>query len=63
MGWWREVAVSARARGLDSLAIDPEFGPPGYMQTLPYTQSPVADLWDICVWMRDRVKADLSQLP
>jgi len=53
VSWWQRIVDSARARGQAWLGIDPEFGPPGYMQTLPYTRLPVADLWDVCVWTRD----------
>jgi sugar phosphate isomerase/epimerase len=57
--WWQQIVDSAGRRGLPWIGIDPEFGPPGYMPTLPYTRQPVADLWDVCVWMRDRLKAEL----
>jgi hypothetical protein len=30
----------------------PEFGPPGYMPTLPFTNQPVADAWRVNVEMR-----------
>lgn len=31
--------------------MTPEFGPDGYLHTLPFTNAPVADLWEINTWM------------
>ena len=28
-----------------------------YLPTLPYTQQPVADLWDICLWANESFKS------
>lgn len=60
LGWWKRIAQSAKSRGQSVLRVDPEFGPPNYMPTLPHTHQPVADLWNTCLWMRDRVKQELS---
>jgi len=46
LGWWDRVAARKRQEGR-LLTILTEFGPPDYMQTLPYTRQPVADQWDI----------------
>ncbi|TFE27817.1 sugar phosphate isomerase/epimerase family protein [Cohnella luojiensis] len=50
--WWRDIARSRRDQGAESLIIVPEFGPPGYLQTLPFTNVPVSDLWEVCLWMK-----------
>jgi hypothetical protein len=34
-----------------------EFGPPGYMPTVPFTGKPVADLWEVNQWMTDYISA------
>jgi hypothetical protein len=60
--WWREVASHHAMRGSKVLRIDPEFGPPNYMPTLPYTRQAVTDLWDVCSWMRDHLKKELADL-
>jgi sugar phosphate isomerase/epimerase len=52
--WWDLIWDSQQARGLEFTTLTPEFGPPNYMQTLPYTGVPVADLWDICNWQARR---------
>jgi sugar phosphate isomerase/epimerase len=57
-GWWREILRSRLAAGAGTLSFDPEFGPPPfYMPTLPFSQAPVADLWEVCGWMAGRVRA------
>ncbi|HEY3236627.1 MAG TPA: hypothetical protein VGJ84_18050, partial [Polyangiaceae bacterium] len=52
--WWDMIWNSQQARGVAVSTLTPEFGPPSYMHTLPYTNVPVADLWDICNWMAKR---------
>jgi len=47
---WRAQA----ANGLEFSYIEPEFGPPSYMQTQPYTKMPVVNLWEICEWQTKR---------
>lgn len=54
--YWDAMREAHLARGAEVLTFDPEFGPPGYMHTLPYTRQPVADLWDICLWMAERTR-------
>lgn len=52
--WWETVWSAQRTRGLDRFTATPEFGPPPYMQTLPYTGQPVASLEAICDWQMAR---------
>jgi hypothetical protein len=52
--WWDLIWQSQRERGLESSTLTPEFGPPAYLHTMPGTQRPVADLWEICEWQADR---------
>ncbi len=53
---WRLFAERARQRGRPRLTLTPEFGPDGYMPTLPFTDQPVADLLAInsamAAWLR-----------
>lgn len=51
MEWWDRLREARAAEGADTFYVCPEFGPPAYMPTLPYTRQPVADLWDVCLWM------------
>jgi sugar phosphate isomerase/epimerase len=49
--WWDLIVEHKRKVGTEQLTITPEFGPPPYFPTLPWTQMPVASHWDINVHM------------
>lgn len=48
---WEAVWTSQRARGYNQVTLTPEFGPDGYLHTLPFTGAPVADLWTLNRWI------------
>lgn len=52
--WWTMVWEAQLARGAALSTHCPEFGPPPYLPTLPYSQKPVADLADVCDWQMRR---------
>jgi sugar phosphate isomerase/epimerase len=54
--WWDEICAHHQSLGRSYLTFTPEFGPPGYMHTLPFTNQPVVDLWDICYAMGQRFR-------
>lgn len=58
--WWKQIFALSRNAGARELTITPEFGPAPYLQTLPFTQAPVASQWDINVHIMQRLKKDLS---
>ncbi|MFD2613606.1 sugar phosphate isomerase/epimerase family protein [Paenibacillus gansuensis] len=58
-GWWKRIVEARSAQGLKT-TITPEFGPPGYMHTLPFSNVPVADLWDVCLWMKKNLEEKLN---
>lgn len=53
--WWDKV-VALHKEHKKNLTITTEFGPAGYLPVLPYTQQPVADQWEINVFMLDLLK-------
>lgn len=55
--WWDKALAYAKAEGREEAFVTPEFGPPNYMPTQPFTRMPLADLWEVCLWMRDRLRA------
>lgn len=57
--WWDKV-IDRHAKNNQSLTFLTEFGPPNYMPALPYTQQPVADLWDVNVSMKDLLRKRYS---
>lgn len=61
-GWWRRIAHAQVARGQALISATPEFGPDGYLQLLPFTRQPVADLADINRWMAARQRLNLGRV-
>lgn len=49
--YWEAIWSAQRAAGYAVTTMTPEFGPDGYLHTLPFTRQPVADLWEINGWM------------
>jgi sugar phosphate isomerase/epimerase len=49
--WWDKVMELKVNSGAKHQTFLTEFGPPQYLQTLPYTQQPVADQWDVNKYM------------
>lgn len=60
--WWDAMVFARLQAGATSFTFNSEFGPPNYMPTLPYSQEPVADLWEICVWMAKRFEKRYENL-
>lgn len=54
--WWDEIVDRYRKEGKKCLTITTEFGPAGYLPTLPYTRQPVADQWQLNVYMLHKLK-------
>jgi sugar phosphate isomerase/epimerase len=52
--WWRIIWDAQKRWGDKYSTLTPEFGPPGYMHTLPYTNAPVSNLEEICNWQARR---------
>lgn len=52
--WWDAIREAYRSRGESAMSFTPEFGPPHYLQTLPFTRQPVTDLWEVNLWMANR---------
>jgi sugar phosphate isomerase/epimerase len=50
---WQQIIDQHKRHDKESLYITPEFGPPAYMHTLPFTNQPVGDVWEQNVYMKD----------
>ncbi|MHA6484878.1 sugar phosphate isomerase/epimerase family protein [Paenibacillus sp. strain BS8-2] len=59
--WWKQIYAHRSHAGASVFTFTPEYGPPGYMHTLPYTRQPLADLWEVCNWGRDRALQWIQQ--
>jgi hypothetical protein len=55
--WWTRIWASQRERGLPVSTLTPEYGPPPYLWTWPYTRAPAADLADVCDAMAVRLRS------
>ena len=60
LGLWQELLDQHKKDGKESLYITPEFGPPAYMHTAPFTNQPVGDAWEQNVNMRDLLVGTLE---
>ena len=57
--WWQQLVDHHKKIGTKILTICPEFGPPNYMLTQPYTRQPLGNLWEINCYMKDLLKERL----
>jgi sugar phosphate isomerase/epimerase len=53
--WWDKI-VEIKKQKNDPLTILTEFGPADYMPTEPYSRKPLADQWDVNVYMKDLIR-------
>jgi sugar phosphate isomerase/epimerase len=54
--WWDKMIEAQAAAGRKILTITTEFGPPPYLQTVPFTGEPVADQFEINCFMKDKLR-------
>lgn len=57
---WQQIVDQQRQAGREVMTFTPEYGPPNYLHTLPYTHVPVADLWEVCLWAAKRARLTLG---
>ncbi|TFF30441.1 sugar phosphate isomerase/epimerase family protein [Mucilaginibacter psychrotolerans] len=62
LNWWDDIVKYRLNKGADLLTITPEFGPDPYMPALPYSKMPVANQWDINVYMMKMLKHRYKEL-
>lgn len=56
---WQRIVNRCREEEVDVLAITPEFGPPPYAPTHHRTGLPMADVWEINVYMKELLRGRL----
>ncbi|NQU32596.1 MAG: sugar phosphate isomerase/epimerase [Bacteroidetes bacterium] len=56
LNWWEKIVTNHRNSGSEFLPICSEFGPPDYMVTLPFTDKPIANQWELNCYMKDMLK-------
>jgi len=57
---WQQLIDQRKKNGKESLYITPEFGPPAYMHTVPFTNQPVGDVWEQNVYMKELLMSRLE---
>jgi hypothetical protein len=55
LAWWDQI-VSRLRESEQTVTITPEFGPPAYMPTVPYTGQALADNWKVNLEMMTLLK-------
>lgn len=58
--WWRVVWDAQMAGGCETITMTPEFGPDGYEARDFSSGEPLVDLWEINVWMAERIRQELQ---
>jgi sugar phosphate isomerase/epimerase len=53
---WKAILSEMEMKGVGVATVTPEYGPPTYLHTLPHTNVPVADLWQVCLWSANRFR-------
>lgn len=56
LSWWTKIIEKQRKNGIE-LYIEPEHGPAPYLHTLPHTQMPVANLWEVNSWIAKQLQS------
>ena len=59
LGWWKKIIREQLKNNTTHFTITPEFGPAPYMIDDPVTKKPLANQWDINVWMMQLLKKEL----
>lgn len=55
--WWDRVVEARIKEGKKSFTVLTEFGPPPYLPAMPYTQMPLANQWEINVYMMNLLRS------
>jgi sugar phosphate isomerase/epimerase len=59
--WWDTVVQMQIKNGANQMTFLTEFGPPNYMPTMPYTQQPLSNQWEINVYMMQLLRKRYQQ--
>lgn len=51
--WWELIWQAQKEQSKSVVTVTPEFGPDGYLHHAPFTNEPVADLWELNRWIAD----------
>jgi hypothetical protein len=54
--WWDRIIAANHERGCEFMPVTTEFGPQPYMPSMPFTNQPVADQFEVNCFMKDMLK-------
>lgn len=57
---WSKIISAREEEGKNFITITPEFGPPNYMHTVPFSNEPVRDPWKMNLKMRSLLKSQFN---
>lgn len=60
MEWWKAMYTNAIKKGLSQLTITPEYGPLPYALRKPYSNTLLADPWEVNMYIKTRLKNELK---
>ncbi len=61
--WWNAIWSAPERANRGFTTVTPEFGPDGYLHSIPFTQTPVASLDEVNSWMAHRLRECFSGHP
>ncbi len=59
---WDKLIALKKKNETDTFTITPEFGAPPYQHLMPFTSEPIANQWDVNVWMKDLLSKRYEQV-
>lgn len=54
--WWDKIVSLRQQKDARFFTITPEFGPPPYMPTIPFSEAPLASQWELNIFMMDYLR-------
>jgi len=62
LSWWDDIIASHKNTGSTRFNITPEFGPEPYLPCAPYTQEPLANQWELNLYMKELLEQRYNQI-
>lgn len=59
LSWWKRIIALRKSESREYFTITTEFGPEPYMQTMPFSETPIADQWELNLFMKEYLKKNL----
>jgi hypothetical protein len=59
LSWWKTIVKLRKKEKRAYFPITTEFGPEPYMPTEPFTNKPLADQWEVNLFMKEYLKKNL----